>query len=138
MPKRSDPKPKPGRTPADEHGDRIRQHLERLGLDGLDIDAHLTWLRAHRPTDVEGVERLLAQAVALRRERSIEWRIRGSGLKVRKSMAEFDWAFQPKLDRRAVEELFSLSFLDRREDILVTGKSDPMTLCTSLLSSRLR
>jgi DNA replication protein DnaC len=69
------------------------------------------------------VERLLAQAVAIKRERSIEWRIKGSGLKVRKTLAAFDWAFQPKLDRRAVEELFSLSFLDRREDILVTGKS---------------
>jgi DNA replication protein DnaC len=76
-----------------------------------------------RPPDVESVERLLAQAVALRRERSIEWRIRGSGLKVRKSMAAFDWAFQPKLDRRTVEELFTLSFVDRREDILVTGKA---------------
>lgn len=69
------------------------------------------------------MERLLAQAVALRRERSVEWRIRGSGLKVRKTMAAFDWAFQPKLDRRMVEELFTLSFIDRREDILVTGKS---------------
>ena len=61
--------------------------------------------------------------MALRRERSIEWRIKGSGIKVRKTLAAFDWAFQPKLDRRAVEELFSLSFLDRHEDILVTGKS---------------
>lgn len=123
MPKRSDAKAKPAPPPADEHGERIRQHLERLGLDGLDIDAHLTWLREHRPPDVEGVERLLAQAVALRRERSIEWRIRGSGLKVRKTMTAFDWAFQAKLDRRMVEELFTLSFIDRREDILVTGKS---------------
>ena len=61
--------------------------------------------------------------MALRRERSIEWRIKGSGIMVRKTLAAFDWAFQPKLDRRAVEELFSLSFLDRREDILLTGKS---------------
>jgi DNA replication protein DnaC len=38
-------------------------------------------------------------------------------------MAAFDWAFQPKLERRFVEELFTLSFLDRREDVLLTGKS---------------
>lgn len=61
--------------------------------------------------------------MAIKREHSIEWRIKGSGLKTRKTMAAFDWDFQPKLDRRAVEELFSLSFLDKREDILVTGKS---------------
>ncbi|HJW74890.1 MAG TPA: ATP-binding protein [Thermoleophilia bacterium] len=121
MPKRSEPKA--SHAPADECGQRIGQHLARLGLAGLDVEAHLTWAREHHATDREAVERLFAQAVSIKRERSIEWRIKGSGLKVRKTLAAFDWAFQPKLDRRAVEDLFSLSFLDRREDILVTGKS---------------
>jgi len=66
---------------------------------------------------------LLAQAVALKREHSIEWRVKGSGLKVRKSMATFDWDFQPKLDRRPVLELFGLGFVERHEDLLLTGKS---------------
>ena len=66
---------------------------------------------------------MLAQAVALKRERSIEWRIKGSGLKVRKTMAAFDWDFQPKLARRAIEDLFTLSFVERHEDLLITGKS---------------
>ena len=122
MPKRAEPRSKSSRAPADDCGQRICQHLDRLGLTGLDVEAHLTWAREHHSTDLESVERLLAQAVGLKRERSIEWRIKGSGLKARKTLAAFDWAFQPKLDRRAVEELFSLSFLDRREDILVTGK----------------
>ena len=73
--------------------------------------------------ELESVERLLAAAAGLKRERSIEWRIRGSGLKVRKSMAVFDWAFQPSLDRRVVDELFTLAFLERHEDVLFTGKS---------------
>lgn len=62
-------------------------------------------------------------AVALKRERSIEWRIKGSGLKDRKIMSSFDWDFQPKLDRRAVEALFTLAFVERHEDLLITGKS---------------
>jgi DNA replication protein DnaC len=111
------------RAPANDCGQRIRQHLLRLGLAGLDVEAHLTWAREHHSTDLESVEHLLAHAVAQRRERSIEWRIKSSGLKVRKTLTAFDWAFQPKLDRRAVEELFSLAFLDRREDVLFTGKS---------------
>jgi DNA replication protein DnaC len=73
--------------------------------------------------EIEATERLLAQAVALKRQCSIEWRIQGSGLKVRKTMAVFDWAFQPKLDRRVVEELFTLSCLDRHEDVLITGNA---------------
>lgn len=38
-------------------------------------------------------------------------------------MACFDWDFQPKLDRRSVEELFTLAFVERHEDLLMTGKS---------------
>ncbi len=103
--------------------ERIQQHLKRLGLKGLDVDAHLAWVKEKQSGELEAVERLLAQAVALKRERSIEWRIKGSGLKVRKTMACFDWAFQPKLDRRVVEELFTLSCVERHEDLLITGKT---------------
>lgn len=80
-------------------------------------------MKEKKPGELEAVERLLAQAAGLQRERSIEWRIKGSGLKVRKTMAAFDWVFQPKLDRRTVEELFTLSFVERHEDVLITGKS---------------
>lgn len=99
------------------------QHLERLGLKELDIDAHLAWVKEKNAGEIEAIENLLAQAAAIKRERSIESRIKGSGLKIRKTMAAFDWAFQPKLDRRAVEELFVLSFIDRYEDLLITGKA---------------
>ena len=80
-------------------------------------------MKNNQASDLEGVERLLAAAAALKREHSIEWRIKGSGLKVRKTMASFDWDFQPKLDRKTVEELFTLAFVERREDLLLTGKS---------------
>jgi DNA replication protein DnaC len=111
------------RAPAGECRQRVHEHLRRLGLGDLDIDAHLRWAKEHQVGELAAIERLLAQAVAVKRERSIEWRIKGSGLKVRKTMAGFDWPFQPKLDRHAVEELFTLSFLERSEDILITGKS---------------
>ena len=119
MPKR---KPPNLRGPAAKLRQKIQEYLKRLGLIGLDIDAHLGWLKKNKASDLEAVERLFAQAAALKRDRSIEWRIKGSGLKVRKSMAAFDWDFQPKLDRRAVEELFTLAFVEHHEDLLITGK----------------
>jgi DNA replication protein DnaC len=120
MPKRRTPDLK---GPASEARERIERHLQRLGLKGLDIEGHLAWVKDQKASDLEAAERLLATAAALKRERSVEWRIQGSGLKVRKSMANFDWDFQPKLDRRTVDELFTLSFIERHEDLLITGKS---------------
>ena len=87
------------------------------------MNAHLVWVRDERPGDLEAVERLLAVATALKRERSIEWRVKGCGLKDRKTMANFDWTFQPKLDRRTVEGFFTFAFVESREDLLITGKS---------------
>lgn len=37
-------------------------------------------------------------------------------------MATFDWDFQQKLDRRAIEDLFPLAFIEQKEDLLITGK----------------
>jgi DNA replication protein DnaC len=79
-------------------------------------------VRENKAGELETTERLLAQAVAIKRERSIEWRIKGSGLKERKTMAAFDWDFQPRLDRRVVDDLFTLDFVERHEDLLLTGK----------------
>lgn len=115
--------PRESRGASEDVRERIGHHLERLGLTGLDIDAHLAWVQRTQPTQIEAAEGLLAHAVALKRERSVEWRIQGSGLKERKTLAVFDWAFQPKLDRRVVEELFTLACLERREDVLITGKA---------------
>lgn len=42
---------------------------------------------------------------------------------MKKTLASFDWDFQPKLDRRAVKALFDLGFVARHEDILITGKT---------------
>jgi DNA replication protein DnaC len=114
--------PRPSKRSAADIRERIEQHLERLGLKGLDIDAHIAWVNKTNPGQIEAAECLLAQAVAIKRERSIEWRIKGSGLTERKTMAVFDWDFQPKLDRRVVDDLFTLSCLERHEDILITGK----------------
>jgi len=117
--KSPDPKLK---GPASELRERTEQHLLRLGLVGLDIDAHLAWAKDNKASQLEVAERLLGSAAALKRERSVEWRIQGSGLRDRKSMAAFDWDFQPKLDRRATLALFSLAFIEQHEDLVITGK----------------
>lgn len=57
-----------------------------------------------------------------KRERCCERRIGESCLPVRKTLANCDWAFQPKLDRAAVEVLAGLGFIDRQQDLVITGK----------------
>jgi DNA replication protein DnaC len=65
---------------------------------------------------------VLADAAAKRRERCCERRIIDSGMTVRPTLETFDWAFQPKLERTVVEELAGLGFLERKQDLIITGK----------------
>lgn len=66
---------------------------------------------------------MLAQIAGRRRQRSVERRIDESGLRVRKTLAAFDWNFQPGIDRAAIEELALLGFVRRGQDLVITGKS---------------
>ncbi len=54
-----------------------------------------------------------------------------TGLPVRKTLATFDWAFQPGLERAAVEELAGLAFVQRQRDLLITGMPGTGTRATS-------
>ena len=104
---------------------RLLKHLERLSLPEITdrLEEHLAWAHREKPTALILLERLLGQAAGQRRERRIERRIDQCGLKVRKTLEAFDWAFQPKLDRAAIESLATLRFIDQHEDILITGQS---------------
>ena len=48
-------------------------------------------------------------------------RIRSSGFPYVKTLADFDWSFQPSVPRPQVEELATLRFMDRAENVLLVG-----------------
>lgn len=116
----------PPRPPDDaELRRRILEHIRTLGLIDLtegELDGHLAWALQSGPSYTQLTERVLGAAAARKRERCCERRIHESGLTVRKTLATFDWAFQPKLDRAGVEELAGLGFVERQQDLVITGK----------------
>jgi DNA replication protein DnaC len=104
---------------------RIRRSLEVLGLTDTSehLDEHLDWATQHKPGYAALLDHVLAQEAAVRQEKRIERRIKTSGLRERKTLEAFDWAFQPKIDKALILELARLDFVARAEDLLITGKS---------------
>ena len=105
--------------------ERLRSHLFRLALNDLDerIDPYLDAATRNRPSYLQLLETVLGDDASRKREQRIEYRFAKSGLRLRKTLAAFDWDFQPKLDRAVVEDLATFGFVERHEDILFTGKS---------------
>lgn len=64
---------------------------------------------------------LLEEEVAQKEQRRIETTLKISGLPFQKSIDEFDFAFQPKLDRQKVMSLFDLTFIEEKGNIIFLG-----------------
>ena len=85
---------------------RIRDAAERLGL-------------THLP---EHAGDLVARAEAgLREQRRFRNALKLSGLPHHKTLAEFDYAFQPDLEPRRIKDLATLEFVDARTNIARLG-----------------
>ncbi|MBM3271130.1 MAG: IS21-like element helper ATPase IstB [Candidatus Sericytochromatia bacterium] len=90
----------------------MRQALEQTLDQPAPDQTRLDWLWS-----------LVEPQYLIRIERRVERRFRESRLPVRKNFAEFDWDFQPKLDRDLVLELATMRFLAEGKNVLLGGES---------------
>lgn len=103
--------------------ERARQQLETLGLEKASdaLDAQLEQAARTQCTYVDFLNTLLQCEADERRKRSEETRLKLSRLPQQKSLADFDFAFQPSLDERQIKELATLAFIHRQENLIFLG-----------------
>lgn len=105
-------------TPADSDDQSVspdlREHARRLGLFGL-------LARWNEVATKPWLAELFEIEEAERRRRSLDRRLRLARIGAVKPMADFNWAFPRKIDRAAIEELFSLAFVAEGINAIVLG-----------------
>jgi DNA replication protein DnaC len=67
------------------------------------------------------LEDLLEEEVACKEQRRVETALKISGLPFIKSIDEFDFTFQPKLNRQKVMSLFDLTFIREKSNLILLG-----------------
>lgn len=72
-------------------------------------------------TPLEAIEALLAEELTMRETRRIRTALVMARLSTVKTLAGFDFAFQPSLDRNRILALAELGFVDRRETVHFLG-----------------
>ena len=85
------------------------------------IDGVLTQVDSGAVTAGEALEQVLGAQIALRNNRRLDSAMRSSRLPAVKTLAQFDFTFQPSLKREQVESLHELGFLDRAENVILLG-----------------
>ena len=108
---------------ANSRRDRVRAMLADLKMPGAleAVDAILAQADSGSATATEAIEELLKAQIALRNNRRLDSAMRSSRLPAVKTLAEFDFAFQPSIKREQIESLHELGFLRRGENVILLG-----------------
>jgi DNA replication protein len=102
---------------------RARDLLESMGLGTASelLDAQLEHSLKGEETYLKFLLELLTLEDTERKRRSEETRLKLSRLPHRKTLDEFDFDFQPGIDRRQIDELTTLTFAARAENVILLG-----------------
>jgi DNA replication protein DnaC len=85
------------------------------------LDATLRRVEQGEITWVDALDALLLEELTLRDNRRVSTALRMSRLTTVKTLAGFDFAFQPSLDRNRILALAELKFIDRAEVVHLLG-----------------
>lgn len=101
----------------------IKAHLTDLEMPGSleAIDDLMQRLDSGSLSPAEAMDNLLAAQVALRRERRLISAMRSSRLPAVKRLDTFDFSFQPSIDRSQIMSLHELTFIARKENVILLG-----------------
>lgn len=112
------------RLPATE---RIRRTLVALRMPrALELLDHtMRQLERGEISALELIDTLLAEELTVRENRRVKTALRMARLATIKTLAGFDFSFQPSLDRERVLALAELQFVDRREVVHFLGPPAP-------------
>jgi DNA replication protein DnaC len=103
--------------------EQARLRLQELGLEqaALLLDAELEAASHAQSTYLSFLNSLLDAEISERQRRNLEVRTKLAHLPYRKTIEEFDFAFQPSIDERLIRELATMAFVTRNENVLFLG-----------------
>jgi DNA replication protein DnaC len=103
----------------------LAAQLQQIGLRAVpaELDDFLTRATKARWSPRVLLEQLAQAEAAERSRRSLERRLRLSGIKSFKPMADFDWSWPTKIEREVVERALLLDFLHENRNLVLVGRN---------------
>ena len=110
---------------ATEGYEKLMTDLKSLRLPAMAemLDSYAKQAASSSMSYVDFLGGLVSEEVILKEQRSVQKRIKSARFPVLKSLDDFDYAFQPSVDRKKLGELSNLRFIDNKENILFLGPS---------------
>lgn len=103
--------------------ERLKTNLGYLKLNRIMevLDSHNRLAQEKELSYTDYLDGLMAEEAAGRAERGSVIRLKMARFPAIKTIEQFDFSFQPSIDKRKVEELFTMRFISQRENVLFLG-----------------
>jgi DNA replication protein DnaC len=103
--------------------EKARSCLEALGLLQASeiLDSRLQKAASDGSTYAEFLSDILGEEIAKRRQRNVEARSKLAHFPFKRTLGEFDFDFQPSVDKKLIMELATLSFLSEAVNVVFLG-----------------
>lgn len=103
--------------------DRLLAMLKQLRLSGLaeTLDVRLQEAAGHQLNHAEFLELILQDELLVRHERQIARRVKAAAFRELKPLDDFDWSFNPSINRKQVYDLATCRFVRETRDVLLLG-----------------
>jgi len=103
--------------------ERIRENLVALKLKNtlVILDNYLERAVKDDLNIVEVLDHIFSEEAANKRKRAYETQLMTSGFPLKKGLDAFDFDFQPSIDKRQIDELATMRFLENGENIVFLG-----------------
>ena len=101
----------------------LKQQARQLRLSGLlqTLEVRLQEARSHDLSHEEFLELILADELNIREQRKIARHTKAASFREQRNLEDFDFSFNPKIDRKLIYQLATGTFLDQGRDILLVG-----------------
>ena len=94
----------------------------RLGFVAQAVEAHNTESNRQKHSFLDFLEALVDGELSTRENKGLMKRVKAARFPVAKTLEEFDFDFQPKLDVKLVKSLASCAFVEKHENIALVGQ----------------
>lgn len=103
--------------------ERLKENLEALKMrNTLEIlDNYLERAIKDELNIVDVLDHIFAGEARSKRQRAYEKQIQMSGFPIKKTLEDFDFSFQPSIDKRQIDELATMRFVENAENIVFLG-----------------
>jgi DNA replication protein DnaC len=101
----------------------LERTLRKLRLSGLagTLDVRLQEAASNRLSHAEFLELILQDEMTVRKDRLIARRTKAAKFRDQKNLEDFDWSFNPKVNKKQVYDLATCRFVEQAKDALLLG-----------------